>query len=98
MMVTLNLRSVYSGKDTKLQVVTQLINFIVMPAIVYGMGLLFLSGEDEKYALWAVGLFLIGLLPASGMTISWTGFASGNKEAEPAALSPPSQAPTLAVD
>jgi len=28
-----------------------------------------------------VGLFLIGVLPTSGMTISWTGFAKGNKEA-----------------
>jgi ACR3 family arsenite transporter len=28
-----------------------------------------------------VGLFLIGVLPTSGMTISWAGFARGNKEA-----------------
>ena len=42
---------------------------------------MFLSGDAEKYGLWAVGLFLIGVLPASGMTISWTGFAKGNKEA-----------------
>ena len=81
MMTTLNVRSVFSGHDTKLQVVTQLINFILIPIIVFGLGKLFLSGEETKFGLWAVGLFLIGVLPASGMTISWTGFANGNKEA-----------------
>ena len=81
MMTTLNVRSVFSGHDTKLQVVTQLINFILIPIIVFGLGKIFLGGEETKYGLWAVGLFLIGVLPASGMTISWTGFANGNKEA-----------------
>ena len=81
MMATLNVRSVFSGKDTKLQVATQLINFILIPVIVFGLGKLFLSGDEAKFGLWAVGLFLIGVLPASGMTISWTGFANGNKEA-----------------
>ena len=81
MMTTLNVRSVFSGHDTKLQVVTQLINFILIPIIVFGLGKIFLGGEEAKYGLWAVGLFLIGVLPASGMTISWTGFANGNKEA-----------------
>ena len=87
MMTTLNVKSIFSGKDTKLQIVTQLINFILIPVIVFTLGKVFLSGEeingivDPKYGLWAVGLFLIGVLPASGMTISWTGFAKGNKEA-----------------
>ncbi len=81
MMTTLNVKSIFSGKDTKLQVVTQIINFILIPIIVFSLGKIFLSGADEKYGLWAVGLFLIGVLPASGMTISWTGFAKGNKEA-----------------
>lgn len=81
MMTTLNIRSVFTGKDTKLQIVTQVINFILIPMIVFGLGKLFLSGEEAKFGLWAVGLFLIGVLPASGMTISWTGFANGNKEA-----------------
>jgi ACR3 family arsenite efflux pump ArsB len=81
MMATLNVRSVFSGKDTKLQVTTQIINFILVPIIVFTLGKIFLGGEEAKYGLWAVGLFLIGVLPASGMTISWTGFAHGNKEA-----------------
>jgi ACR3 family arsenite efflux pump ArsB len=81
MMTTLNVKSIFSGKDTRLQVTTQLINFILIPIVVFVLGKLFLSGEEAKYGLWAVGLFLIGVLPASGMTISWTGFANGNKEA-----------------
>ena len=81
MMVTLNVRSIFKGRDLKLQVVTQVINFIIIPAVVFYIGRLFLSGDAEKFGLWAVGLFLIGVLPASGMTISWTGFAKGNKEA-----------------
>jgi len=81
MMATLNVKSVLKGHDYKLQVVTQLINFILIPLVAYYVGKLFFAGGPEKYGLWAVGLFLIGVLPTSGMTISWTGFAKGNKEA-----------------
>ncbi|MBW6520126.1 MAG: bile acid:sodium symporter [Desulfoarculaceae bacterium] len=81
MMATLNVKTIFKGKDLKLQVVTQLINFIFVPIVVYTIGKLFFAGAEQKFGLWAVGLFLIGVLPASGMTISWTGFAKGNKEA-----------------
>ncbi len=81
MMVTLNLKSIFKGRDLRLQLTTQFINFIIVPAVVFTIGKIFLNGDAEKYGLWAVGLFLIGVLPASGMTISWTGFANGNKEA-----------------
>ncbi|RLC04410.1 MAG: bile acid:sodium symporter [Deltaproteobacteria bacterium] len=81
MMATLNMKSVFKGEDYKLQITTQIINFVLIPIIAYFTGKLFFSGGPEKYALWAVGLFLIGVLPTSGMTISWAGFARGNKEA-----------------
>lgn len=81
MMATLNVKTIFKGNDLKLQVVTQLINFIVVPVVVYTIGKFFFAGAEQKFGLWAVGLFLIGVLPASGMTISWTGFAKGNKEA-----------------
>ena len=81
MMVTLNVKTIFKGHDLKLQLVTQIINFIFVPLLVFSIGKIFLSGEAPKFALWAVGLFLIGVLPTSGMTISWTGFAKGNKEA-----------------
>lgn len=81
MMATLNVRSVFTGSDLRLQIVTQIINFVLIPVVVYFIGKFFFTGSEVKYGLWAVGLFLIGVLPASGMTISWTGFAKGNKEA-----------------
>jgi len=80
-MVTLNVKTIFKGQDYKLQIVTQIINFIFVPLLVFFIGKIFLSGQDPKFGLWAVGLFLIGVLPTSGMTISWTGFAKGNKEA-----------------
>ncbi len=81
MMVTINVKSVLKGHDAKLQILSQIFNFTLIPVIAYFLGKFFLSGETERYGLWAVGLFLIGVLPTSGMTISWTGFAKGNKEA-----------------
>jgi ACR3 family arsenite efflux pump ArsB/nucleotide-binding universal stress UspA family protein len=81
MMVTLDVKTIFKGRDLKLQITTQFINFVIVPITVYFIGKFLLSGEDPKFGLWAVGLFLIGVLPTSGMTISWTGFAKGNKEA-----------------
>lgn len=81
MMVTLNVKNIFQGSDSGLQITTQLINFILIPVLAFFIGNLFFSGGAEKFGLWAVGLFLIGVLPTSGMTISWTGFARGNKEA-----------------
>lgn len=77
MMVTLNLRKVLEGGDTRAQLLTQAINFAVVPFVTYGLGLLFF--KDQPYM--ALGLLLAGLVPTSGMTISWTGFARGNLEA-----------------
>lgn len=81
MMVTLNVKTIFKGQDYKLQITTQIINFVLVPLLAFYTGRLFFGGGPEKYGLWAVGLFLIGVLPTSGMTISWTGFARGNKEA-----------------
>lgn len=77
MMVTLNVRKVLEGGDARAQLLTQAINFAVVPFVTYGLGLLFF--KDQPYM--ALGLLLAGLVPTSGMTISWTGFAKGNLEA-----------------
>ena len=75
MMVTLNVKHLQEGiKNVKLQLVTQLINFGIIPFIAYGFGLLFFPSQPYM----ALGLLLAALLPTSGMTISWTGFAKGN--------------------
>ena len=77
MMVTLKIKKVFEGGDSKAQVLTQLINFGLIPFIAFGLGRLFF--RDQPYM--ALGLLMAGLVPTSGMTISWTGFAKGNVEA-----------------
>lgn len=77
MMINLQIQKVFSGQDYKLQLVTQLINFAVVPFFAFGMGQLFFADRP----LVALGLLLASLLPTSGMTISWTGFAKGNLNA-----------------
>jgi ACR3 family arsenite efflux pump ArsB len=74
MMVNLNLRQVLLRGDAKAQWLAQAINFGVIPFAVFGVGRLFFPSEPHL----ALGLLLAGLVPTSGMTISWTGFARGN--------------------
>lgn len=77
MMVTLKIKKVFEGGDTKAQLLTQFINFAIIPFVAFGIGKIFFP--DRPYM--ALGLLLAALLPTSGMTISWTGFAKGNLEA-----------------
>jgi len=74
MMVNLKLRQLLQGGDGRTQGLAQLINFAVIPFIAFGIGLWWFG--DRPYL--ALGLLLAALLPTSGMTISWTGFAKGN--------------------
>lgn len=74
MMVTLNIRKVLEGGDAKAQLLTQAINFTVIPLAAYAAGKVFFA--ERPYM--ALGLLLAALVPTSGMTISWTGFARGN--------------------
>ncbi len=77
MMINLQIAKVFSGGDFKLQAITQLINFAIIPFFAFGIGKLFFN--DQPLVL--LGLLLTSLLPTSGMTISWTGFAKGNLNA-----------------
>jgi len=74
MMVTLKIRSVLEGGDTRAQLMTQGINFLIIPFVAYGIGRIFFAERP----FMALGLLLASLVPTSGMTISWTGFAKGN--------------------
>ena len=74
MMVTLKINQVFSGGDVKAQVATQFINFAIVPFLAFGVAWLFF--RDQPYMM--LGIVLAGLVPTSGMTISWTGFAGGN--------------------
>ena len=74
MMVNLKLQKVLEGGDLKAQALAQAINFAVIPFVAFGLGKIFFA--DQPW--YALGLLLAALLPTSGMTISWTGFANGN--------------------
>jgi len=74
MMVTMNLRAPAAPGGLRLQGAALVINFLFMPAIGWGLGLLFFGGQPAA----RLALLLTALLPTSGMTISWTGFAKGN--------------------
>ncbi|WP_369681975.1 arsenic resistance protein [Malonomonas rubra] len=74
MMVTLKIRKVLEGGDAKAQLLTQFINFAIIPFVAFAAGKVFFV--DRPYL--ALGLLLAALVPTSGMTISWTGFAKGN--------------------
>jgi ACR3 family arsenite efflux pump ArsB len=60
-------------KSPRAVMLSVLINFTVAPMLAYGLGKLFL-GHDPMLLL---GMILIGLIPTSGMTASWTGLAGG---------------------
>lgn len=74
MMVTMNVRELLKPGGGKLQGVTLAINFVLLPAIGYAAGLVFFADQP----MVRLALLLTALLPTSGMTISWTGFAKGN--------------------
>ncbi len=77
MMINLQIGKVFSGGDYRLQLITQLINFTIIPFLAFAIG----KGFFHDRPLIALGLLLTSLLPTSGMTISWTGFAKGNLNA-----------------
>ncbi|MBI9100286.1 MAG: arsenic resistance protein [Spirochaetaceae bacterium] len=77
MMVNLQLKKIVERGDGKVQIAAQLLNFLITPFIAFALGKLFFSTNHYL----ALGLLLTGLLPTSGMTISWTGMAKGNMAA-----------------
>ena len=77
MLVDLRLPLLFSGKENKVQLTAQVINFLIIPFVALAIGRWFFPNQP----LLMLGLLLAALLPTSGMTISWTGFAKGNLEA-----------------
>jgi len=74
MMVNINLKQVFKKGDKKVLVMSQLINFIIIPLIAFAIGSLFFANQPYVF----IGFMLMAILPTSGMTISWTGFTKGN--------------------
>jgi ACR3 family arsenite efflux pump ArsB len=74
MMVNLHIEQVFSFEGTKSLIVAQIINFGIIPFIAFGLGNYFFPNSP----MIVLGILFAALLPTSGMTISWTGFAKGN--------------------
>lgn len=77
MMIPLKINTIFEKGSGKAQILAQLINFGIIPFMAFAIGKTFFT--DRPYM--ALGLLLAGLVPTSGMTISWTGFAKGNMAA-----------------
>ncbi len=73
-MVTMNLEALARRGGWRLQGVALAVNFVAMPAIGWAAGWLWFADAPAA----RLALLLAALLPTSGMTISWTGFAKGN--------------------
>ncbi len=74
MMVGIKPKQLLVGGDNAVQIWAIVINFMFIPVVAFALGRVFFAEHPEL----ALGLLLAALLPTSGMTISWTGFAKGN--------------------
>ncbi|MDM7857609.1 arsenic resistance protein [Thiopseudomonas acetoxidans] len=74
MMVNIKPKQLLESGHGSVQFWALVINFLFIPFVAFILGRLFFSDKPEL----ALGLLLTSLLPTSGMTISWTGFAKGN--------------------
>lgn len=80
MMINLSVIDVFKSlSNTKPILISLGLNFLISPIIAFLVGKLFFLFFDVDVAEeLLVGMILIGLLPTSGMTASWTGLAKGN--------------------
>ena len=76
MMVALPFRNLFSNCSGKLLISVLLVNFFILPGVGYSLGKLFLADPVGR-----LGLLIVAVIPTSGMTISWTAFAGGDKSA-----------------
>lgn len=77
MMINLDISKIFSTEGMKCQLAALAINFCIIPFVAFGLGKLFFPTNP----MIVLGLLFAALLPTSGMTISWTGFAKGNLNA-----------------
>lgn len=77
MMINFQPQKLLNKGGNKALFLSILLNFGIVPFLAFGVGKIFFANEP----ILAAGLLLASLLPTSGMTISWTGFAKGNMQA-----------------
>jgi ACR3 family arsenite efflux pump ArsB len=83
MMINIDVtRVVRASEHVRPMGLSLLINFAISPVIAVGLAQLFFTGS----AGYAFGLYMIALIPTSGMTAAWTGLAGGDLEAALVAL------------
>lgn len=83
MMINIDLTRVIRASEHVRPVgLSLLVNFAISPVIAVGLAQLFFDGS----AGYAFGLYMIALIPTSGMTAAWTGLAGGDLEAALVAL------------
>ncbi len=73
-MIGFKIREIVNLSHAKLLLTASAINFILVPALAYLLGSLFLAGDPELFT----GLVIASLLPTSNMTIAFTLLAGGN--------------------
>lgn len=73
-MIGFNFKELTTIKGSKVLFYSVLINFLIVPAVAYLLGITILQDHPIMFA----GLALSALLPTSGMTISWTAIQNGN--------------------
>lgn len=78
MMINIDLREIFNIREHLGPVgLSLVVNFVVVPLIAVVLAKLFFAGNST----YAVGLYLIALIPTSGMTAAWAGLAGGDLEA-----------------
>lgn len=83
MMINIDLSKVLRASEHARPVgLSLVVNFAIAPVIAVGLAQLFFGGSVG----YAFGLYMIALIPTSGMTAAWTGLAGGDLEAALVAL------------
>lgn len=73
-MIGFKIKEAVDLSHMKVVLVASFLNFLLIPAIAFVFGKLFLADSPELFA----GIIMISLFPTSGMTISWTMLNKGN--------------------
>ncbi len=73
-MIGFKIKEAVDLSHMKVVIGASLLNFLIIPAIAFVFGKLFLADSPELFA----GIIMISLFPTSGMTISWTMLSKGN--------------------
>lgn len=75
MMINIKLEGLFAAlTDVRIVGLSLLINFVLSPLLAVGITSVFFAGDP----VMAVGIYLIALVPTSGMTAAWTGLADGD--------------------